>query len=72
VPPSAAELPCLSTEPLDLAHSFNALRAENASDARELDVIEIEGAAAGEIARYHPKDRATLTFEDALINFEPY
>jgi len=35
-------------------------------------VIEIEGAAAREIALYHPKDGGTLIFGDALINFEPY
>ena len=38
----------------------------------ELDVIEIEGAVAGEIALYHSVDGGTLIVGDAMINFEPY
>src|SRR5437667_7574532 len=38
----------------------------------ELEVIEIEGAVAGEIALYHPSNGGTLIVGDALINFEPY
>ena len=38
----------------------------------ELEVIEIEGAVAGEIALYHPINGGTLIVGDALINFEPY
>ena len=37
-----------------------------------LEAIEIEGAAAGEIALYHPLNGGTLIIGDALINFEPY
>jgi glyoxylase-like metal-dependent hydrolase (beta-lactamase superfamily II) len=37
-----------------------------------LDVIAIEGAAAGEIALYQPENGGTLIMGDALINFEPY
>jgi hypothetical protein len=38
----------------------------------ELEVIEIEGAVAGEVALYHAPERGTLIIGDALINFEPY
>jgi hypothetical protein len=38
----------------------------------DLEVIEIEGAVAGEIALYHPSNGGTLVVGDALINFEPY
>jgi glyoxylase-like metal-dependent hydrolase (beta-lactamase superfamily II) len=37
----------------------------------ELEVIEIEGAVAGEIALYHASNGGTLIVGDALINFEP-
>jgi glyoxylase-like metal-dependent hydrolase (beta-lactamase superfamily II) len=38
----------------------------------ELEVIEIDGAAAGEIALYHAANSGTIIVGDALINFEPY
>lgn len=38
----------------------------------ELEVVEIEGAAAGEIALYHAPNSGTIIVGDALINFEPY
>jgi glyoxylase-like metal-dependent hydrolase (beta-lactamase superfamily II) len=38
----------------------------------EFEVIAIEGAAAGEIVLFHPRDGGTLIVGDALINFEPY
>jgi glyoxylase-like metal-dependent hydrolase (beta-lactamase superfamily II) len=38
----------------------------------ELEVIEIEGAVAGEIALYHASNDGTLIVGDTLINFEPY
>jgi glyoxylase-like metal-dependent hydrolase (beta-lactamase superfamily II) len=38
----------------------------------ELEVIDIEGAVAGEIALYHASNGGTLIVGDALINFEPY
>ncbi|HLW36164.1 MAG TPA: hypothetical protein VKS98_10940 [Chthoniobacterales bacterium] len=38
----------------------------------DLEVIEIEGAVAGEIALYRPVDGGTMIVGDALINFEPY
>jgi len=38
----------------------------------ELRVIEIEGAATGEIALYHGAADGTLIVGDALINFDPY
>jgi glyoxylase-like metal-dependent hydrolase (beta-lactamase superfamily II) len=38
----------------------------------ELEVIELEGAAPGEIALYHPANGGTLIIGDALINFSPY
>ena len=44
----------------------------NATIGNDLEVIEIEGAAAGEIALYQPSGRGTLIVGDALINFEPY
>jgi hypothetical protein len=37
----------------------------------ELEVIAIEGAAAGEIALYHPLKGGTFIVGDALINFDP-
>ena len=40
--------------------------------AGDLEVIEIEGAAPGEIVLYLPANRGTLIVGDALINFEPY
>jgi glyoxylase-like metal-dependent hydrolase (beta-lactamase superfamily II) len=38
----------------------------------QLEVVEIEGAVAGELALYHAADGGTLVVGDALINFEPY
>jgi glyoxylase-like metal-dependent hydrolase (beta-lactamase superfamily II) len=38
----------------------------------ELKVIEIDGAALGEIALYHSSNGGTLIIGDALINFAPY
>ena len=38
----------------------------------ELSVVEIDGAASGEIVLYHKPDHGTLILGDALINFEPY
>ena len=38
----------------------------------ELHVIEIDGAASGEIVLYHTPNGGTLIVGDALINFEPY
>jgi hypothetical protein len=38
----------------------------------ELEVLEIEGAVAGELALHHAVDGGTLVVGDALINFEPY
>jgi hypothetical protein len=38
----------------------------------ELEVIDIEGAVAGEIALYHASNGGTFIVGDALINFEPY
>src|SRR5207248_6052224 len=44
----------------------------NATIDGDLEVIEIEGAAVGEIALYQPSNRGTLIVGDALINFEPH
>ena len=38
----------------------------------ELEVIEIEGAVAGEIALYHAENGGTFIVGDALIHFDPY
>ena len=38
----------------------------------DLEIIEIPGAAAGEIAIYAAADGGTIIVGDALINFEPY
>ena len=46
--------------------------ARQAAFAGDLEVIEIEGAAPGEIALYLPANGGTLILGDALINFEPY
>jgi glyoxylase-like metal-dependent hydrolase (beta-lactamase superfamily II) len=46
--------------------------ADNEKLAPDLHVIEIPGAAAGEIALYHGRDEGTIIMGDALINFEPY
>jgi len=40
--------------------------------ASDLEVIEIEGAVAGEIALYSSRQGGTMIIGDALINFEPY
>jgi metallo-beta-lactamase superfamily protein len=40
--------------------------------ADDLHVIEIPGAAAGEIALHHRRRRGAIIVGDALINFEPY
>src|SRR5205814_6603874 len=40
--------------------------------ADELDTIQIDGAAAGELALYDAANGGTLIVGDALINFEPY
>ena len=37
-----------------------------------LEVIQIDGAVAGELALYHSPDDGTLIVGDALINFEPH
>jgi hypothetical protein len=38
----------------------------------DLEVVAIEGAAAGEIALYHAANNGTVIVGDALIHFEPY
>jgi glyoxylase-like metal-dependent hydrolase (beta-lactamase superfamily II) len=38
----------------------------------ELEVVAIEGAAAGEMALYYPADIGTVIVGDALIHFEPH
>ncbi len=38
----------------------------------ELEVVEIEGAAPGEIVIHHKSNGGTLIVGDTLINFEPY
>ena len=40
--------------------------------AEDLHVIEIPGAAAGEIALHHRRSSGAIIVGDALINFEPY
>jgi glyoxylase-like metal-dependent hydrolase (beta-lactamase superfamily II) len=40
--------------------------------AANTSAIEIEGAAAGEMAVHHAQDGGALIVGDALINFEPY
>jgi glyoxylase-like metal-dependent hydrolase (beta-lactamase superfamily II) len=64
---------------LAAARSFPDLKPARFSEAKngtavggELDVIEVEGAVAGEIALYHASNGGTLIVGDALINFEPY
>jgi glyoxylase-like metal-dependent hydrolase (beta-lactamase superfamily II) len=59
--------------------SFPDLKPARFSEAKngtticgELEVIEVEGAVAGEIALYHASNGGTLIVGDALINFEPY
>jgi glyoxylase-like metal-dependent hydrolase (beta-lactamase superfamily II) len=61
------------------AQSFPDLKPARFTEAKkgtaiggELEVIEIEGAVAGEIAIYHASNGGTLFVGDALINFEPY
>jgi glyoxylase-like metal-dependent hydrolase (beta-lactamase superfamily II) len=49
---------------------FTEVRDASAIDD-ELDTIQIDGAAAGELALYHAAN-GTLIVGDALINFEPY
>jgi hypothetical protein len=38
----------------------------------DVEVIAIDGAAAGEIALHQPSNGGTIIIGDALINFEPY
>ncbi|MEY2543545.1 MAG: hypothetical protein QOE81_1006, partial [Verrucomicrobiota bacterium] len=61
------------------ARSFPDLKPARFAEAKkgamiggELEVIEIEGAVAGEIALYHASNGGTLIVGDTLINFEPY
>jgi glyoxylase-like metal-dependent hydrolase (beta-lactamase superfamily II) len=61
------------------AQSFPDLKPARFTEAKkgtviggELEVIEIEGAVAGEIAIYHASNEGMLIVGDALINFEPY
>ena len=54
-------------KPDRFAQVENAERIQN-----EIEVIEIEGAVAGEVALYHEADGGTLILGDALINFEPH
>jgi glyoxylase-like metal-dependent hydrolase (beta-lactamase superfamily II) len=60
-------------------HSFPDLKPARFSEAKngtaiggELDVIQVDGAVAGEVALYHASNGGTLIVGDALINFEPY
>jgi hypothetical protein len=60
-------------------HSFPDVKPARFAEAKngtaiggELEVIEIGGAVAGEIALYHASNGGTLIVGDALINFEPY
>lgn len=53
----------------DLPHS-HALTDTSCVD--DLQVIRMDGAAAGEFALYHPQDGGTLIIGDALINFDPH
>jgi glyoxylase-like metal-dependent hydrolase (beta-lactamase superfamily II) len=61
------------------AQSFPDLKPARFAEAKkgaaiggELEVIEIEGAVAGEIALYHASNGGTLIVGDTLVNFEPY
>ena len=55
----------------DFEHTFVAV-ADGERIGRSLEVIAIEGAAAGEIALLSESGAGTLIVGDALINFEPY
>ena len=59
------------TFPQDKPERFAPVRGQTRI-ANELEVIELEGAVAGELALYHAADGGTLIVGDALINFEPY
>lgn len=50
----------------------NSYALHDALEIGPLRVIRIEGAAAGEVALYHPDDGGTLIMGDALINFDPH
>jgi Metallo-beta-lactamase superfamily len=54
---------------IDTSNKFDALTLHSRGN---LEIIEIEGAVAGEIAIHLPVDGGTLIIGDALINFEPY
>ncbi len=53
----------------ELPHSHS---LQDAHAIGRLRVIQIEGAADGEFALYHPDDAGTLIVGDALINFDPH
>ena len=52
--------------------SFAQVVAADQQLAADLCVVEIEGAAPGEVALYHRRDGGAIIVGDALINFEPY
>jgi glyoxylase-like metal-dependent hydrolase (beta-lactamase superfamily II) len=56
----------------DLKPARFAVAKNGAAIGGELEVIEIEGAVAGEIALFHAPNGGTLIVGDTLINFEPY
>lgn len=69
-----AELhPALVFVPVELSAEFsNSHRLSDGLELGPLRATQIEGAAAGEFAFYHPDDGGTLIVGDALINFDPY
>jgi hypothetical protein len=59
--------------PAELSAQFS--NSHTLSDGLELGPVratQIEGAAAGEFAFYHPDNGGTLIMGDALINFDPH
>jgi glyoxylase-like metal-dependent hydrolase (beta-lactamase superfamily II) len=60
------------TFPSDIPERFTQVENACAIQDDEIEVLEIEGAVAGEMALYHESDGGTLILGDALINFEPH
>lgn len=58
--------------PKELVNAEHGIRLLTKEAIHGLDIIEIEGAATGEVAIYDPRPPGALILGDTLINFDPY